>query len=92
MKIFGTGFAGFLGSHAVDLMLSQGHEVTAYDNLVSGRTERVTRHHGIKMRGRIVGTQSGMIPARESHFPLCPAACAMINASMKICTATAGFV
>jgi nucleoside-diphosphate-sugar epimerase len=32
-----TGVAGFIGSHLVDLFLSRGHQVTAIDNLVTGR-------------------------------------------------------
>ncbi len=37
MKAFVTGAAGFIGSHIVDRMLSEGHDVTAYDNFSSGR-------------------------------------------------------
>lgn len=37
MRYFITGGAGFIGSHAVDRLLAKGHEVTAYDNLVTGR-------------------------------------------------------
>ncbi|MEL7082423.1 MAG: NAD-dependent epimerase/dehydratase family protein, partial [Pseudomonadota bacterium] len=31
-----TGGAGFLGSHLVDRLLAQGHEVICLDNLFSG--------------------------------------------------------
>jgi UDP-glucose 4-epimerase len=39
MKVFVTGGAGFIGSHLCKLLLSQGHQVTAYDNLMLGRKE-----------------------------------------------------
>jgi UDP-glucose 4-epimerase len=37
MHFFVTGGAGFIGSHMVDRVLAGGHEVTAYDNLSTGR-------------------------------------------------------
>ena len=41
MRILVTGAAGFIGSTTAELLLSQGHEVIALDNLVSGRVENV---------------------------------------------------
>ncbi len=42
MKILVTGGAGMVGSHVVDELISDGHEVTAIDNLSTGRLEHLT--------------------------------------------------
>lgn len=39
MRCFVTGCAGFIGSNLVDRLLQDGHEVTGYDNLVTGQRE-----------------------------------------------------
>lgn len=36
MKVLVTGGCGFIGSHIVDLLIDQGHEVTVVDNLCTG--------------------------------------------------------
>ncbi len=44
MRILITGGAGFIGSHLVDALMSQGHEVTVLDNLSTGKVENIAHH------------------------------------------------
>ena len=41
MRILVTGGAGFIGSHAVDTFLAEGHDVQVVDNLSTGRRDAV---------------------------------------------------
>ncbi|MBI4146559.1 SDR family oxidoreductase [Candidatus Woesearchaeota archaeon] len=41
MKILVTGGAGFIGSHLVEALVEQGHQVTVLDNLRSGKQENL---------------------------------------------------
>lgn len=43
MKILVTGGAGFIGSHLVDRLVQEGHEVVAVDNLSSGKRKNLNR-------------------------------------------------
>jgi nucleoside-diphosphate-sugar epimerase len=43
MRVLVTGGAGFLGSHLVDRLMADGHEVVCLDNLSSGRRRNVAR-------------------------------------------------
>jgi UDP-glucose-4-epimerase GalE len=43
MRVFVTGGAGYIGSHAVRLFLSRGHDVWVYDNLSEGHKAAVPR-------------------------------------------------
>lgn len=44
-RVLITGGAGFIGSHTVDLLLSQGKEVVVLDNLSSGSTDNLNLQH-----------------------------------------------
>ena len=53
MRVYGsrkrvvvTGGAGFLGSHLIDRLLEQGHEVLCVDNLFTGAKENIDHLHG----------------------------------------------
>ena len=41
---FVTGGAGFIGSHLVDRLMEEGHNVTVYDNLSLGKKEFIQHH------------------------------------------------
>lgn len=43
MKVLVTGGAGFIGSHIVDLLIEKRYDVTAVDNLSSGKKENLHR-------------------------------------------------
>ena len=45
-RILVTGGAGFLGSHLIDRLLGQGHEVVCADNLFTGSTRNIEHLHG----------------------------------------------
>ena len=44
MKTIVTGGAGFIGSHLVDLLIADGHEVIVIDNLATGNVENLRQH------------------------------------------------
>jgi UDP-glucuronate decarboxylase len=46
MRILVTGGAGFLGSHLIDRLLEQGHDVICLDNFFTGRKKNIIHHIG----------------------------------------------
>ncbi len=46
MKVLVTGGAGFIGSHLVDRLAKDGHEVIVLDNFATGRSENLAKHYG----------------------------------------------
>ncbi|MDZ4837927.1 MAG: UDP-glucuronic acid decarboxylase family protein [Candidatus Melainabacteria bacterium] len=44
MRILVTGGAGFIGSHLVDRLMTDGHYVIAMDNLITGKFENIQAH------------------------------------------------
>ena len=46
MRVLVTGGAGFLGSHLVDRLLDEGHDVIAMDNLITGSTDNIAHLAG----------------------------------------------
>ena len=46
MRVLVTGGAGFIGSHLCERLLSDGHEVLAMDNLITGSTDNIANLAG----------------------------------------------
>src|SRR5215470_6338695 len=46
MRILITGGAGFLGSHLVDRLIKEDHELIVFDNLLTGSADNIEHHFG----------------------------------------------
>ena len=74
-KILVTGGAGFLGSHLIDRLLDQGHDVLCVDNLFTGskrNIEHLAGHSGFEFLRHDV-TQPLVVEADEIYNLACPA-------------------
>ena len=47
-----TGGAGFLGSHLIDRLIAQGHDVICVDNLFTGSKRNIEHLHNHPRRAR----------------------------------------
>ena len=56
MKFLVTGGAGFIGSHLAEKLLENGNDVTALDNLSTGRRENVAHLQANKHFELVIGT------------------------------------
>ena len=71
---FITGGAGFIGSHLVDHIMSEGNNVTVYDNLTSGKKAFIEQHLGKENFQLIIGDLLDMeilTQAMKNHEVVC---------------------
>jgi UDP-glucose 4-epimerase len=66
MNILVTGGAGFIGSHIVDLLVGQGHEVVVVDDLSTGRRENV---HPAAAFEELDIAAAGLVHVFERYLP-----------------------
>ena len=66
-KVLVTGAGGFIGSHLVDRLLADGHEVIVLDNFATGRPQNLAHHKG---QGRLKLLQADVADhdAIRPHF------------------------
>ena len=62
MRALVTGGAGFIGSHIVDRLLSDGHEVIVLDNYSTGHRKNLTEHEKLTI---VEGDISNFDTAKE---------------------------
>jgi len=67
MKVIVTGGAGFIGSHLVDRLLVDGHEVTVLDNFSTGRPENL-KHQENEKRLRLIEVDIQNREAIQEYF------------------------
>lgn len=75
MKVLVTGGAGFVGSHLVDRLMTQGHEVTVLDNFFTGAKRNVEHwlHHPNFSIVRHDVTEPILLEVDQIYHLACPA-------------------
>jgi UDP-glucuronate decarboxylase len=74
-KILVTGGAGFVGSHLVDKLMMEGHEVTVVDNFFTGQKKNIAHwlhHPHFSLRTHDV-TEEIMLEVDQIYHMACPA-------------------
>ena len=74
MKILVTGGAGFVGSHLVDRLMQDGHEVTVLDNFFTGQKKNIEHwiHHPNFSLVRHDVTQPILLEVDQIYHLACP--------------------
>ncbi|MBE9222065.1 SDR family oxidoreductase [Cyanobacterium stanieri LEGE 03274] len=75
MKILVTGGAGFIGSHLIDCLMSQGHEVLCLDNFYTGEKTNVDHwldHHNFELIRHDI-TEPIRLEVDQIYHLACPA-------------------
>jgi UDP-glucuronate decarboxylase len=75
MKILVTGGAGFVGSHLVDRLMTQGHEVIVLDNFFTGKKDNLEHwiHHPCFSLIRHDVTEPILLEVDQIYHLACPA-------------------
>jgi len=70
MKVLVTGGAGFIGSHLVDRLIKEGHDVVVVDNLSTGKRKNINKEANF-YKTDILGSRIGRIIHSEKPRLVC---------------------
>ena len=71
MKILVTGGAGFIGSHLVEELLSDGNEILIYDNYLTGKKENLETSGNFKFINDDFGSENSLEKIEEYDPDIC---------------------